>query len=279
MLAGTFKTVPEAWEYAIREIYTRGITVDTEYGIKAKCINGMLLEITEPSQTLEVLKEWVDLGLKEINVSYDDYHLPYLEQFGGEQYVINIMHAARELGISSLIGTVIHPEAKIRTSYLRQMAKDAGITGELQCMEDFLFPLGRARKRLPVEACYREPEQHKEAGCREAGKTVVVLPTGDVTFCCGHIFNTDAQSLITIAKIGEGETLPEIVERMQRNVLYWWLHLRGPFEIAKKVGIENMELRNCEICYLLGTKYKEKLLLLANEKDNIFDSLVSDNVS
>jgi thymidylate synthase len=58
MLAGTFKTVPEAWEYAIREIYTRGITVDTEYGIKAKCINGMLLEITEPSPVWHKKDPW-----------------------------------------------------------------------------------------------------------------------------------------------------------------------------------------------------------------------------
>jgi thymidylate synthase len=50
MLAGTFDTISEAWYSGIKEIYTKGQLVNTEYGLKAKMINGMLLEIKNPVQ-------------------------------------------------------------------------------------------------------------------------------------------------------------------------------------------------------------------------------------
>lgn len=50
MITGSFDTLSEAWYYAIGEIYRHGQLVDTEYGIKAKMVNGMLLEIKSPVQ-------------------------------------------------------------------------------------------------------------------------------------------------------------------------------------------------------------------------------------
>lgn len=50
MLAGSFDKIPDAWFYAISEIYRKGQLVDTEYGIKARMFNGMILEIRNPAQ-------------------------------------------------------------------------------------------------------------------------------------------------------------------------------------------------------------------------------------
>ncbi len=50
MIAGTFDTISEAWFSAIGQIYRGGQLVETEYGIKAKMVNGMLLEIDNPVQ-------------------------------------------------------------------------------------------------------------------------------------------------------------------------------------------------------------------------------------
>jgi thymidylate synthase len=49
---GSFKTVADAWIWAIRHIYTNGVLNPTEYGVKARMVNGMLLEITNP------VKQW-----------------------------------------------------------------------------------------------------------------------------------------------------------------------------------------------------------------------------
>jgi thymidylate synthase len=50
MIAGTFEKISEAWFSAIGQIYKNGQLVDTEYGIKARMVNGMLLEINHPTQ-------------------------------------------------------------------------------------------------------------------------------------------------------------------------------------------------------------------------------------
>lgn len=48
---GSFKTLPDAWIWAIRHVYTKGLLRPTEYGQKARIVNGMLLEITTPDKT------------------------------------------------------------------------------------------------------------------------------------------------------------------------------------------------------------------------------------
>jgi MoaA/NifB/PqqE/SkfB family radical SAM enzyme len=47
-------------------------------------------------------------GLSELNISYDDFHAPYLSHYGGEQNVINAVRVALRLGITVLIGAVVY---------------------------------------------------------------------------------------------------------------------------------------------------------------------------
>lgn len=252
------------------DLIKKGISYATEKGMFTRLVTNAWWADTMEN-TRETLKEWVNLGLKEVNISYDDFHIPYLEKYGGEQNVINVVQAAKEFGISVLIGSVIHPKAKIRTSYLRQMIRNAGISGELQCMEDFLFSLGRA-KGLSEDYFHLIPEEINKSGCSDVGRTMVLLPTGEVTFCCGHILNSEAQKLIILGKLEE-ETLSKIITRMQHNVLCWWLYFKGPQDIAKKLGIDDLQHRSCELCYKIATQYMDSLLSLEEKKEEIFESL------
>lgn len=47
---GRFNSVADAWIWAIRHIYNEGVLNPTEYGVKARMLNGMLLEITNPER-------------------------------------------------------------------------------------------------------------------------------------------------------------------------------------------------------------------------------------
>lgn len=49
MISGTYDTISEAWFATVKEIYRNGNVMDTEYGMKAKYANGMLLEIKNPA--------------------------------------------------------------------------------------------------------------------------------------------------------------------------------------------------------------------------------------
>lgn len=47
MIFGTFAGIPDSWEYIIKEIWLRGETNKTEYGLKSKFHNGLLVEMTD----------------------------------------------------------------------------------------------------------------------------------------------------------------------------------------------------------------------------------------
>ncbi|MEW6448953.1 MAG: radical SAM protein [Bacillota bacterium] len=223
-----------------------------------------------PEQADHFLQNIRAAGLDELNVSYDDFHLPYLERFGGEQNVLNAVQAATELGMTVLVGTVLHPGARINSSYLRQTFQDARVQKGVKFLEDFVFPLGRARQKLPAHFFISDPGTIEHGACGDAGQTLAILPDGNVLFCCGHVVNNKAQAIFTIDNLASGVSLTEMIERMQRNVLYWWLHLEGPEAVLAELGVEKKFHRRCEACFYLGTAYQEKLRALATKKEEIF---------
>jgi thymidylate synthase len=50
MLSGSFETIQDAWIWALRHVYNEGVLFSTEYGVKARMVNGGLLEISNPAQ-------------------------------------------------------------------------------------------------------------------------------------------------------------------------------------------------------------------------------------
>lgn len=92
-------------------------------------------------------------------------------------------------------------------------------------------------------------------------------------FCCGHAAFSQAQKLLSMGNLSDnGTTLPEIVKLMQKNVLYWWLYLKGPMAIMKELGFERKVYNKCEFCLYLSTVHWEKLLSLSERKEEIFSS-------
>ncbi|MGO0121743.1 radical SAM protein [Desulfothermobacter acidiphilus] len=222
-----------------------------------------------PEKAYHFLREFRAAGLDELNVSYDDFHAAHLKAFGGEQNVLNAVRAAADLGMNVVVGTVLYPGARIKSGYLREVFKNAGIR-EVKFLEDYVFPLGRARRKLPARLFPSDLEKREQGGCDEAGHTLTILPGGEVLFCCGHIINTRAQEILTVDSLVSGATLPKIVERMQRNVLFWWLHLEGPESVLTELGIDKKFYRRCEACFYLATACREKLRALAGRKEEIF---------
>jgi hypothetical protein len=60
-----------------------------------------------------------------------------------------------------------------------------------------------------------------------------------------------------------------ISHKMQNNILFWWLHNKGPFLLLKELGKSPELYRNCEACYYLGTKYFSDLLALAPRSEEL----------
>lgn len=220
---------------------------------------------------LSFLRDLVACGLNEFNVSYDEFHLEYLQKFGGEKNVVNAAKAATDLNLVVVIGMVLQAGAKVTSEYLQQVFREAGIDKPIHFLQDYAFPLGRARSKIKQENFVKKANDQENHGCQEAGRTLVVLPDGKISFCCGHTIFTKAQDLFVIDSLSSGATLGQMMERMQRNALYWVLHLDGPEKIFEKLDIKKEIYNNCEACFYLGTAYRDKLLTLADKKEELFE--------
>ncbi|SHG40251.1 hypothetical protein SAMN02745221_00134 [Thermosyntropha lipolytica DSM 11003] len=144
----------------------------------------------------------------------------------------------------------------------------------------YYIPLGRARKKCSIDMFIPGNNNEVFQPCREAGKALTVLPDGNITFCCGHILNTKAQDFITIANIiRDNITLSQIINRMQRNVLFWLLYLEGPLSIFNRLNISYPVYRKCEACYLLATKYLRQLHKLADHKEAIWQEVKEEKIN
>jgi len=251
------------------DVLEAGISLAHDKGFVTRLVTNAWWAKT-PKQADRFLQNIRAAGLDELNVSYDDFHLPYLERFGGEQNVLNAVRAAAELGMTVLVGTVLHPGSRIKSSYLRQTFQDAGIQEGVKFLEDFVFPLGRARQKLPAHLFISDPGTIERGACGDAGQTLAILPDGNLLFCCGHIVNSKAQAIFSVDNLASGATLAKVIERIQRNVLYWWLHLEGPEAVLAELGVKKKFQRKCEACFYLGTAYQEKLRALAAKKEEIF---------
>ncbi len=100
---------------------------------------------------MDNIGRWKACGLEELNISYDNFHIPYLKKYGNEQNIINACKAISEYGIRGLVGCVLTPKAIITTDYLRDMLKRENISGDIKFLEDFLFPLNALLKLMMAQ--------------------------------------------------------------------------------------------------------------------------------
>jgi hypothetical protein len=198
----------------------------------------------------------------------------YLEQYGGEQNVINATFAAQALGLTMVIGIVSQVGGKIDGKYLRDIFHCAGIDVEkVRFIESPVMPFGRACEMVS-SMNFVSISENERLPCNDSGRSLVVLPDGKVSFCCGHAIFTKGQDFFIIDDLALGVSLIEINKRMQKNALVWMMNLEGPHWVLKELNINKEVCSKCEACLLLATVYKEKMRLLAAKKEEIFKRII-----
>jgi hypothetical protein len=131
-----------------------------------------------------VRKKWRELGLEELNISFDDFHLEYLRLFGGEENVVNAARAAVEEGLRTVVAVTRTRETKIDASYVRKLMGD--LAGEVIVTDDFISPTSRA-SGLYEEAVENLPPF---VGCARAGSEISIHPNGDGVLLRPHNYRT-----------------------------------------------------------------------------------------
>ncbi|MEZ0319387.1 MAG: SPASM domain-containing protein, partial [Pyrobaculum sp.] len=215
----------------------------------------------------EILTKMREAGLDELNISYDRFHDPWLQKFGGFQNVVNAAKAAREMGITVLVGVLKLVEGPQPTrDFVKQRLMEEGLE-DVMVIEDFPTRLGRG-SQIPDELIPQN-EALLSGGCPEAGARLTILPNGDAMYCCGHpIVIPEASWFFRVGNIAK-ESLVEIVKKIRRNALVLALRYSGPLAVLKEHGVEpDVRFKSpCEVCYFMAVNNvplsKDKLIKLA----------------
>ncbi len=233
------------------------------------------------ASTIEQSRKLVSMlknaGLNELNVSYDDFHKPWLEKYGGERNIVNAVRAAVEEGLRVAIAVVRYSENDIiNRSYIINLLKKNNIISEnITIIEDYVYRFGRGVSIEPDidKKHYNKQILRLKMPCNEIGTTLAIHPDGTVMACCGHIIRDKAARIVTIGNLTR-EPLLDIIKRMWRNPFYWWLSIKGPHAVLDellKVDVESLIKKyriysRCELCRLIGTKYEKQVINIFSEK-------------
>ena len=234
----------------------------------------------------KIIGKMSDKGLDELNISFDDFHIPWLKKYGGEYNIVNAIKAGLENNLRVAISIVRAKNSTITKDYLQKMFKRYGIEhDDIIIIEDYVNRLGRG-KHLPdyiiPKTKYNKIKTKIRDPCEHIGTALAIHPDGTVMACCGHIIRTDAAWLVTLGNIRK-ESLKSLIRRMWRNALFWWLRVYGPYSLLsriRKLSGENHYIDDkkivgrCEICYILATKYKHNLIEFFNNKNKNLNQIL-----
>lgn len=225
------------------------------------------------NNAIKVAKDLLSAGSDEINISIDEFHMRFYNKLSGINTFLNVVRASYQLGLKVVIAITKVNNSKIDAVFVKSLLEKEGVN-DVEIIEDFITLTGRAKEKFkPSDLPKRSIPNN--IGCIYAGDNIMVLPDGRVTICCGHIMNVDdAKWLISVGNI-KNESLSEIISKIRRNILFWYIYLKGPQTLARKFE-DNLEVNSlCEACYLLATKFKGKLQEIAKRKYEIVSHLVN----
>jgi MoaA/NifB/PqqE/SkfB family radical SAM enzyme len=224
--------------------------------------------------SLKFLKELKDLGLREINISFDIFHKKYLDKLGGERNIVNAVRASLDLGLKVAIAVAKINSSYIDSNYLRNILGE--LYGKVELIiEGFISWTGRARVKINRTQIGRSSSSiSNTTGCKYIGTTLALHPDGRITVCCGHVINVkEANWIVTIGNI-KTESLYKLIEKMRVNPFLWYIHLKGPHTLVWKFN-SNEDIKHiCEGCYLLATKYIENLKVLISKKQEFMNKIL-----
>jgi organic radical activating enzyme len=201
-----------------------------------------------PAIAQSKLKKVVDAGLRQLSISWDDFH----EEFVAFECVKNLTHAAVEAGITVSLNIVQTENSRWTLERLRN-ALELSDPNRVNIKESGINITGRAAEKLT-----KEPLKH--LGYIGPCPFILTGPTmsakGNLMPCCGVIPNTDR---LVIARAPKTEQIPGLIQESLSNPLFLWLFLRGPHAImewiGEKYGLEVPRREsiggNCEACKLL----------------------------
>lgn len=269
-----------------RATLSQSIRFCSELGIRTRLVTNAFWA-KSAAAAFRYLKELRADGLVEINVSCDDYHLPYVPVGN----VKNVWQAAKELDFETVvIANGSGPNNLINPGYLAEILgegspskltyKGMHLMSEFEAGSDSYFAISqttfqrleRAAQALPENAFVPIASQAPLNGnCPHVLTNAALSPKGHLLACCG--FEVDGNAVLDIGGV-ENESLPQLVEDACNNDILAALAYLGPYFLMKtalRLTGQNIEDHKfgalCEVCSALTKAPAHLRALKANPNE------------
>lgn len=253
---------------------TEAVQHAADRGLATRCVTNAFWA-TSPKAAALRLKELVDAGLKELNISTGDFHQEYIP-------VRNVEHgaiAAYELGL----GLVIMVETYKNRSFTAEVLLKNTLIGEvhledpggMQIKEAIWIPI-ESHVTIEHEECHRRGPStpHLMRGCPSILTHIAITPDEEYLACCGLTVGR-----IPDLHIGNAHTDPlsRIVQNVDQDLLRLWIRMDGPERIVdflqqRDASIEYpyASVHQCQTCKDLFSRedLRGAMLKHASEKES-----------
>lgn len=195
----------------------------TQYGLPSGVSTNGYWGLTR-ERARAALAELQEVGLRQIQVSVDDFHLKDIPL----ERPTNVLHAALELGLDCYLSVTMTRRTRGKAYYLREMGLEEG--PRLRVSVAAVTPTGYAASRIPDE------DFSVRAGVPSNFCSILkhlnILPDGAVHVCCGAPFHAK-ELWVGNART---ESLASITERVKDDALFLALRdATGPRILAEEL--------------------------------------------
>ena len=183
---------------------------------------------TSDGITKKKIQSLMDVGLVELGISLDRYHLDFIP----EERALRAARMADSLGLEAAIRVVVGKDDDY-DDYIKSLFVNSSVRVE-SCP---VVNLGRASSKITRNEFFSLglKQMHRCETVRSAD----VLPNGKVTACCGPgMYMTDQNPLV----LGNAkqEPLSEIIQRSWNNNIMKLINVSGPAGLQQQLDAENL---------------------------------------
>jgi len=211
----------------------------------------------------ETIKRYKEAGLKEINLSCDDYH----QEFIPLERIKYANDACTEVCLPCLIGHKIMKNCTISIEHLETFlgCKLALYDPEKKNPNNnlvstgYTVPIAEDMHLIPdEEILYPPTANHWKAPCSSILNRVVITPRKEISICCGMVPRKVEE--IVFGNLDE-HSLEELIIMAHKDLIVNWLALEGPYGLMKFILKKNPNIpfrkqyvNNCHLCSEILTR-------------------------
>ena len=216
-----------------------------------------------PEVARDTMKSYKEAGLKEINLSCDDYH----QEFIPLERIKYANDACIEVGLPCLIGHKIMKNCTISLDHLEKFLGyklsrfDPKKKNPDNNLVDtgYTVPIAENMHLIPDEEILYPPcENHWKAPCSSILKRIVITPRKELSICCGMVPRNVEE--IVFGTLDEYK-LEELIIMAHKDLIVNWLALEGPYGLMKFILKKNPDIpfrkqyvNNCHLCSEILTR-------------------------